>query len=223
MFTSGTEITTAVTDLMNGFIALIPLFWLLSRKPRHTRHKAWAVSYLFFILTSVMGFVMHGFIMPKAVNLCLWCMMYPIMSVMLVTYLSAVTYELDGRQRSRSSIAVSLITAFLVSAAAAVFRFTMPKYSYLVFSVYCTVNMVYIVVRLLRKIRQDKIYTWYLIAILFNILGSVFQAVKSIHFTVIWEFNYNSIYHFMACLFVLIQFKGIRLTDEQQTTKRPAL
>ena len=40
--------------------------------------------------------------------------------------------------------------------------------------------------------------------------GSAVQAVNTIRFTVIWNFNHDSAYHFIMLLFLFVQWKGIR-------------
>ena len=58
-------------------------------------------------------------------------------------------------------------------------------------------------------------FIWYIAAIAVLFVGSVLQSIKTIHFTLIWEFNYNAVYPWVMLLFVLIQFKGVLLVGKE--------
>jgi hypothetical protein len=45
--------------------------------------------------------------------------------------------------------------------------------------------------------------------ILLTITGAVIQALRSIHFTIVWEFDYNSVYHIVQMLAVYLMYLGV--------------
>ena len=73
--------------------------------------------------------------------------------------------------------------------------------------------MIYIISLLLRKIRSEKTYLWYLAGIIFFVIGSLIQAVDGIGFTLVFTFNKDSIYHLFVLAFLLLQFIGIEKTE----------
>ena len=53
----------------------------------------------------------------------------------------------------------------------------------------------------------------------FMVAGSILQSVKSIRFHLIWDFNYNAVYHLFVLLFVLFLWKGIQRADAEEMEK----
>ena len=215
MFTGGVEITTAVTDLINAIVALVPVCWLMRRKPHEKGDLLWAATLLLFDLVSFYGFFLHGFTAIAAMSRMLWLSLYPISCFMVATYASTIKYEVDGEKGFRRFAGISFACAVIVSFVLDIIHLHGLKYAYTFYAAYCAVNLIYIVVKVAPKARADRAYRIYIAAIAILIAGSALQSVKSIHFALIWEFNYNSVYHFMTLAFLLLQFKGLRMTRER--------
>ena len=214
MFTAGTELTTAVTDLINGVIAVGPTLWFLRKNPRTRRDRLWAAAFGMLALMSAAGFLIHGFIMSASLNDLLWCGMYLFLSLMVCAYVIAVKYDLDGENGLSRFRRADILLAVTVSVGLGILNWLYPDYSFVLFSVYCLAHLAYCIVRLWRQLRSRPCFSWYLLSIFILILGSALQAVKSIQFTLIWPFNYNAVYHWMTLLFMLVQFHGVRAAEK---------
>ena len=60
LFTAGTDITTAVTDLINAVVLTFLTYRLIRRGVKQKRDKLWITAFVLFILVSVTGFFIHG-------------------------------------------------------------------------------------------------------------------------------------------------------------------
>ncbi len=215
MFTTGTEWTTAITDLINAFAILVPVIWLIRQKPLTKRNKLWATAFAMLMVTSLVGFLLHGIVMSNLVNGILWCGFYLFLTFMVCTYVIAIKHDIYPDKDFSHSIKVNLIVAVLVSILLGIARFTIRKYAFVFFSVYAMANLINCVILLRRQVRERPAFKWYIAAIAVLFVGSVLQSIKTIHFTLIWEFNYNAVYHWVMLLFVLIQFKGVLLVGKE--------
>lgn len=134
-----------------------------------------------------------------------WCLNY-----MRASYVVAVKYDIDGNKgmnRFRKMIvtATVLVSLFL-NAAVFLFEGNGP---FMIFSCYNVLCMTYIIVRLIRNVKACRSFLWYLVAIAFLITGSILQTIEGLEITLIWSFNRDCIYHFMTCIFVLLQYTGV--------------
>ena len=166
---------------------------------------------------SIAGFFVHGFVISKLVEHILWCVLYLFMTFMICAYVIAVKYDIDRDEGLAAFFRTSIVLAVIVSVCPGVMEFLLPDYSFWVFSAYALGNLIYCLIRLWGQTKRISGFWWYIAGIIVIIVGSVLQTIKSIHFTIIWEFNYNAVYHFMILLFILIQFKGIRQVGEEET------
>ena len=217
MLTTGTEWTTAFTDLLNGLIAIIPIVWCLTRKPFIKRYRLWAAAFGMLSAMSIAGFFAHGFVMSQTALDILWCVLYLFMTFMVCAYVIAVKYDLDRDEGLDRFFKTSITLAVIVAVCLGVMEFFLPDYSFWVFSAYALGNMIYCLIRLWGRAKETSGFWWYIVGIIVMIVGSVLQMVKSIHFTIVWEYNYNAVYHFFILLFILIQFNGIGLVAKQET------
>lgn len=209
-FTSGPELTTALTNLINSLAAFSCTLWFIRRGLDIKRYRMWFSAYLFLFLNSLIGFVLHGFHLPDKENIILWSILYLLLGLMLGMYVLAVRYDVSGESgfarfgyiHQSVSLAVSLIVA-----AVNIYDY---HYSFPLFSLYAVSNVVYIFYLVIRKSKENPDFLWYLLAVSFFVSGSIIQALPSFKFTFILEFDHNSIYHLFVLVFLLLQFVGIR-------------
>lgn len=193
-----------------------PMLWCIRRQSCGKRYLLWTIAFGMLVIVSIAGFFVHGFIMSESLNNVLWYGMYLLLCLMISSYVIAVKYDVDGEKGIavffKLNIALSVIVTFLLD----IMTYVLPGYSFLLFSAYCLGNLVYCIVKLFQQIKIKSVFKWYLASIFILIVGSVLQSIKSIQFTVIWEFNYNAVYHFMTLLFMVIQFCGVRLIEKEK-------
>ena len=57
--------------------------------------------------------------------------------------------------------------------------------------------------------KKNPLYKSYLATLALLVTGSILQSMKFIRFTLIFEFNYNGVYHFAILLLMLVQYWGV--------------
>ncbi len=215
MLTKKAAWTTAVTDLINGSVTLVPVIWCLRQKPFSKRYRLWAAAFAFLAAVSFAGFFIHGFVMTDFLTDALWCGMYVFLSLMMSAYVRAVRYDTGGEEHfsrfSRISIGLALTVALLMCITVCVLSVDI----FLLFSAYCMTGLIMCVIMLSRQMRSRPVFAWYIAAIFVLVAGSILQSIKSIRFRIIWEMNYDTVYHFTVLLFMLIQFRGVRLLKKE--------
>ncbi len=214
MLTTGTEFTTAATDLVNAAAAAGLLYAILKERPLTKHSRLWAATYLFFIGVCLAGVVLHGLVITPQVKKTAWCFLYVIMVCMVQSYCIAVRYDIFGEKGEKKYLVRSLVLAGAAAAVLVSLLLFSAGNDFLVFSAYCAGNMVYIILKLLPAIRKRSCFRWYIAAVALLITGSLLQAVRSIHIRLIWEFDRNSVYHFFLFLFILCQYRGMRLWEK---------
>ena len=209
MFTSGMAFRTAVTDLFNAVVAMILIFSFMRHKPLAKHEKLWINAFLAFDFVSIAGFVLHGFIISEAALKPLWCIMFWCLDYMLASYIIAVKYDIDGDKGSGRFRKIVIISTILVSLVLNVAVYLLEgNGAFMIFACYSMLYLIYIIVRLIGKVRACRCFLWYLAAIAFLITGSILQTIEGLEITFIWTFNRDCIYHFMTCIFVLLQYIG---------------
>lgn len=214
MFTAGTDITTAVTDLVNAVVATFLMVQLAKTSGRRKRDLLWVAAFASFVLVSVTGFCIHGLTAcaDYEINQVLRRILMVEMAYMLAFFLVAVLCDTYGEAIVDKALPVCLLatTAFAI---VAVILMMLTSYGFKIFVVYCIAILVGIIIVLARH-RSDKDgLSLYLVAAILLTLANVVQSIKSIRFTLVWDFNYNAVYHWILLLFVLVQYRAIRRLD----------
>ena len=210
MFTSGTDITTAVTDLINAALAFFLMCRLIRKGTGTKRDRVWITTFILFIMVSCTGFVIHGLTAASGYEINqLWRRLLMVeMAFMLAFYTISILCDIYGEivLRKAASVVLPLAAVFSV---AAILLMGRTSYGFTIFVVYCLTTLLYLIVLLFRHRKEKDGLTLYLIATILLAAANYVQTIKSIQFSLIWAFNYDSVYHFMLFLFILIQYRGI--------------
>ena len=215
MMTTNAELTTALTNLVNAILTLIPICWTIRLKGQDVRRQVWLVAYLSFFFVCVFGFAIHGFVMSRETNILLWRGMDFCLCYMIGFYVVAISYETGGESRIRKTAGIYAVLAF-VFALLTIYCDENTSLGFTAFILYCAGNLIYVIWKLFRHREGKPYFIWFFIGIIFLVIGSILQTVKSIQFTLIVEFNYNCVYHIFTMIFVLFQFRGMRLAAEME-------
>lgn len=208
MWTQGTELTTAVTDLINGITAVILMLRMGKLKSCGLRN-VWMVYFLMLGLVSLIGFPAHAFVMSAETNHRIWAVLYPCMIAMVLSYYIAVVYDMKGGAAMRIVLRI-LIPASIAACALLIWMDrNMRSRAFIVFGLWCLILLAGILRILIPAAKHKPVYKSYLAALALLVMGSVIQSMKFIRFTLIFEFNYNGIYHFAIFLLMLVQYRGV--------------
>lgn len=210
LFTSPPQITTAVTDL---FISMAAAYFIIRMKSideqRKNRRAIWKAFMGTMLVSGAGGFFIHGFNISDHAVAVLW---FPLAFVMFATasmFAMAVFYELigDGKLKKLCFILViSNISGYIAMLASSLYT---SKFL-VVFGVYTGILMIMcLYILFFNIVKRKKYYCYYFVTgAVFQILGGIIEAFRTARFTFIWEFDFNSIYHFatiasIMCFFIM--------------------
>ena len=219
MFTTGTDITTAITDLINAAAAAYLMGRLIKKGNRTKRVFLWVAAFALFILVCVTGFFIHGLTVTAApdINQLLRKILMVEMAYMLAFYTSAIWYDVLGERNIRKALIVWLTSATAFSVIAIIIMSLIAyTYGFTVFVIYCVATLIVLIITLIKHRREKNGLTLYLVSAILLAVANCVQQIKTIRFEIIWEFNYDSVYHAILLVFLIIQYIGIGLVGKNR-------
>ncbi|MBN1389609.1 MAG: hypothetical protein JXA22_03095 [Candidatus Thermoplasmatota archaeon] len=189
-----TEQTTAFTDLILSALAVITAVYIARRGGRREtfRKVIWFWAFQFLAIAAAVGAVAHGFEMPGSLNDGLWNIINFSLGMTIALFLVGTVRDLKGDELSRKflyvMIAVSLIF-FIVT--------VLVPDMFLVFIIYESIAMLCALVTYLFLFFRKSLPGSGLIAgaILITMIAAGIQATETLMITLIWEFDFNGIFH----------------------------
>ena len=199
------EMTTAVTNLVIAAAAVM-LFLRIRQKPcdDRVRKTLWLVTFALLCLSGVYGFFVHGIKMDTRTLNAAWMPLSFLMGIMVASFTTTALYETFGKRVLKKAVIINLILAILFFLVMLFLSKFIAGY-FIVFIAYSALNFVFCLILYLATARKRKHTLLYAVAILLIMTGSVLQAMRTIHFQVVWQFDYNTVYHLflLAALFFL--------------------
>ncbi|MBQ3295565.1 MAG: hypothetical protein IJH00_03675 [Erysipelotrichaceae bacterium] len=214
---NGTEFTTGLTDLINGIVALIPIFYLLRKRPLSRRNRLWITTLSLFVIVSFLGAMIHMFEYSEGIKMWMRALIYPFICLMLSYFVLSVRYDADKGNNFDLFYKIHIGVTLVLSVVLVIFNYFYTFVTFRIFSVFCLVNMIYIIIILIKAARKDRRFLWYFLAVFIFIIGNILQLNRGIYFKFgDLEFNNNGAYHFTTLIFTLLMFKGIKELDQSE-------
>lgn len=203
-----TEQTTAFTDLLLFILSLWAAYRIWTSAKPDSRQKAVIWSWVFILLSiaALFGAFAHGFKMSKETNLMLW---QPLnLALGLSVSLFAAGAILDLR---RGKMPKKVIYGLLALGLIFYFVTVVIPGSFLVFIIYEAVVMLFALsVYFILSTSGRLTGGWWMTAgILISIVAAVIQASGSVFLSLIWEFDYNGIFHLVQMVGIIVLLKGL--------------
>lgn len=226
MFTTGTDITTAVTDLINAAVSMLLMWRLIGRGVNENRDLLWIMTLFLFILASITGFFIHGFTIAAdpEISQILQRILVVELAFTLAFFMVSVFCDVygEGILRKAMPVCLAISTAFSIIALIIMF-FTTSQNGLTIFVVYCIANLLVMIVILIKHRKNHVGLSLYLLAVILLVIANCVQMMKFIEFTLIRDFNCDSVYHWVILIFVLVQYIGIcRFGDNPESGPRVA-
>jgi hypothetical protein len=192
---SATERTTAATDLILAVEFLLFAIFFIKSASNSKRAVAWSSSFLMLAGAFFIGAIAHGFQMPEKINKLLWLFLAVCSAFGLAHLVSASVGEWKPAWYKKSVLGMSLAAIVFIG-------ITVKFSSFTVYVVFIVINMA--LVSWLNAIcfekSGNKKHLLIVLGAVFTAFASLLQLIKSIHFTIIWEFNYNGAFHLVQIL-----------------------
>jgi hypothetical protein len=208
-----TEQTTAFTDVILAILALITAIYISKRGTVRSsfRTKVWSGAFLFLALSAATGAIAHGFEMPDKLNGNVWHVINFGLGMTVALFLVATAADLTNTRIAKRflpgmlgiAVVFFLVTVFIPG-------------SFLVFIIFESIAMLaalgtYTGLSMRRKLKGAPCIA---VAILITMIAAGVQASEAVHFTIIWEFDHNGLFHIIQMaalpLFAIGISKGMK-------------
>jgi hypothetical protein len=208
LVTVPTELTTAATD---GFLALLALasagYLYRSHRLDPWKILLWCGIMVLLALGSILGVLVHGFELAPTVHDVLWFPLYLSLALAVALFVVAAPYDGWGLSTSRRAVPLMLVAAGAFTLVA-----QLLVRDFLIFILYEGIAMlfalgVYLWLTIVRRSPGAFLITC---GILVTILAALLQTIHSIAFTLIWQFNYNGLFHLIQLVGIVFLVAGVR-------------
>jgi len=193
------EQTTAFTDLILSVLAVVTATYI-ARKGGILdtfRKNIWFYAFLFLSLAAVVGSIAHGFDMSDRLRDGIWNIINFSLGMTIALFLVGTIRDLKGDAFSLKFLYV-MITVSIVFFVVTVL---IPGI-FLVFIIYESIAMVcalgtYCYLYFKQRYPGSGLIA---IAILITMVAAAIQATEAIKFTLIWEFDFNGLFHMVQMI-----------------------
>ncbi|MBR6133656.1 MAG: hypothetical protein IKQ29_02935 [Bacilli bacterium] len=191
--TSGYELSTAITNL---FIFITSIFIFIKVK----NNNRWNLFYLFLILDSFMGIIVHGISMSNNINNILWIILYILFSITF-NLLLYIFCNMKLKNVFILSILIFIIMFIIFSIS---IKYNIKNLDNIVILLYA---LLLVLISLYNIIKSNYIYKYYyIIGIIIQIIGIIPIFIK----LNIGYFNYNGICHIFSNITIILLYLGIK-------------
>ena len=213
-----TEQTTAATDALLALVALGSLLVVLRAARNVDRQKAsiWAWAFGLLCLASALGAVAHGFKMSQQTNDLLWQPLNLALGLTIAMFVVGVVHDAWGEAASRRVLVPMIVVGM------AFFGITrLIPGSFLVFVLYEAVAMLFaLIVYTALAAQKCPVCAWWMAAgILVTIVAAGIQASGAVYVTVVWEFDFNGIFHIVQMVGVALLVVGLRRASQMHNVE----
>ena len=205
---SATELTTAATDALLGFLALACVALLQQhRKADRWKVGIWTGALATLAAAALLGAVVHGLELDNGTRELLWRPLYFLLGLLVALFVVAASYDWLGEKPARRVLLV------MIPVAVGFFAITqLLSGAFLVFVVYEAVAMlavlgIYVSLASRRRLPGAELMA---LAILLNIVAAGIQASGSVRFALVWPFDHNGLFHIVQMIAVVVLMLGLR-------------
>ena len=216
--TTGYEITTAATNLFNAVITVILMIDIFRMKGPAVRKYVWGASFGLFLLVCLLGTYAHGVQLSDAARSRTWDILYIVMAFMAASLAVSVLYEIHGPACLKKAVPAFAASAVVFVILRQMFSSYVPN-DFVLFLIYCGGILIFLIIKLFLARREKPHMTIGLWGVAALIAASVLQNVKSIQFHLIWDFNYNAVYHLVTLISVVLMYCFVKRAYELDTAK----
>ena len=203
-----TELTTAITDAILAFIAIVAAVYL-KRVGEHDRSKYIIWVWFFSLLASaaILGAIAHGFKMSKEFNMLLWYPLTLSLSLSVSLFVVAVVFDILGQ------IIAYRILPLMLSIGICFFILTVlwPG-GFLVLIIFASLALLFALGCYTWLASKGRLAgAWIMVLGVFTtIVAGGVLAGKAISFTLIWSFDHNGVYHLIQMVGIVLLVLGLR-------------
>ena len=217
MFTdSPTEMTTAITDVILAAQSAAAIYVIRRKtvaRPMWTQVWAWVFALL--SIASLIGAAAHGLEMAASIETAIWSPAYLALGLTMALFVIAAITMSVGHEKSRRLLLPAVMVAFTF--------FTITQIwsdSFLLFVIYECIAMLLSLTLYSMCFWQRRAAGSGLLAagVLVGILAAVIDTQKTLHMTLIWEFNNHGLFHLVQMISLLLLTIGIARAHQKEVS-----
>jgi hypothetical protein len=215
MFTdSPTEMTTAITDVILAAQSAAAIYVIRRKtvaRPMWTQVWAWVFALL--SIASLIGAAAHGLEMAASMETAIWSPAYLALGLTMALFVVAAITMSVGHEKSRRFLLPAVMVAFTF--------FTITQIwsdSFLLFVVYeCIAMLLSLTLYSMCFWQRRAAGSGFLATgVLVGILAAVIDTQKTLHMTLIWEFNNHGLFHLVQMISLLLLTIGLYRSHREE-------
>lgn len=218
MFTdSPTEMTTAITDVILAAQSAAAIYVIRQKtidRPMWTQVWAWVFALL--SIASLIGAAAHGLEMAESIETAIWSPAYLALGLTMALFVIAAITMFVGHEKSRRFVLPAVMVAFTF--------FTITQIwsdSFLLFVIYeCIAMLLSLTLYSICFWQRRSAGSGFLAAgVLVGILAAIIDTQKTLHMTLIWEFNNHGLFHLVQMISLLLLTIGIARAHQNEVSR----
>jgi len=213
---SPTEMTTAITDVILAAQSAAAIYVIRRKtvaRPMWTHVWTWLFALL--SIASMIGAAAHGLEMATSIETAIWTPAYLALGLTMALFVIAAITMSSGHEKSRRFLLLAVMVAFTF--------FTITQIwsdSFLLFVIYECIAMLLSLMLYSMCFWQRRAAGSGLLAagVLVGILAAVIDTQKTLHMTLIWEFNNHGLFHLVQMISLLLLTIGIARAHQKEVS-----
>ena len=213
---SPTEMTTAITDVILAAQSAAAIYVIRRKtvaRPMWTHVWTWLFALL--SIASLIGAAAHGLEMAASIETAIWSPAYLALGLTMALFVIAAITMSSGHEKSRRFLLPAVMVAFTF--------FTISQVwsdSFLLFVIYECIAMLLSLTLYSMCFWQRRAAGSGLLAagVLVGILAAVIDTQKTLHMTLIWEFNNHGLFHLVQMISLLLLTIGIARAHQKEVS-----
>ncbi len=206
---SATELTTAITDILLGLLALYVVRDLRRHGSSSDRRKTkiWSFAFTCLAIASFIGAIVHGFEFGETAEFWLWQPIYLLLGLTVMMFFVGVVYDLRNFSIPAWLSPLAILVALVFYAVT--FFGPAPFVAFIAFEgvILVIAFFGYLIVTIRGGVRGSALM---LLGVLTSIAAAAIQVTGAVTLTVIWEFDHNGVFHLVQMLALLFFMYGLR-------------
>ncbi len=204
---SATELTTAATDAVLGFVCLLLIAAIIPYRPLDPwKVRLWSWVFGLLAAVSFLGAVAHGLDLRPGLRKLLWQPLYFALGIDVSLFILCGISDWLGKQAARRLLFAAIGTGMAFYAVTLI-----SGGSFLVFVIYEAIAMIsamaiYVVIAVGRQMPGASTMA---AGICLTIAAAALQASPA-GFTLVWPFDHNSVFHLVQIAALIVLAFGLR-------------
>ena len=216
LIASGTERTTAATDLLLACAALAGSYRLLRGAPPTVARRIWAAALAAAGLASLLGAITHGLVMSAGLRDALWQPLFLLLGIAVACFVGGAVGDGWGGRRARRVLLPMLLLALVFYGLT-----RLAAGEFVVFVIFQAAGLIGALTIYLWLLRGGRAGAGRVAAgIAVSLAAGAIQANHSLTARLVWDFDHNGLYHLAQLVGLGLLVLGLVRTLAQPPMER---